>query len=260
MEGYLRIICNHESFDSIDVMRVAVVSCVAEAAGSAGWRHLEWQPLEVEWPQIAIIHLFRGKALTPTAALLNTSVFLSQPMNLEVQFHHIFEFAFSAHEFVSQSIPIWDDPILRRVYDLVARLSRFEMSASGYETLLETIQTRNLPFAAMERPLAQFERVLREVWRELVNEYNLVRSLLASFVFLPGESDPLRVWQDSLENVFRPVARLSDDAGEPSFEELRAWSKVLAKAPPLFTEFLNSYCRAGFRPRGGQSDNRPTDP
>jgi hypothetical protein len=238
----LKIICDHVAFDAIDESRGAVVLSIAKAVRSVRWLDLEWQPLEVEWPKISIVHLFRGRALRPSAASIDTSLFFVQAAAFEVKFHHTFESYLPAEDLQAHGLSIWDTPAHIELLSLCARLSGFSITAASYEALLESIADRSLPDDSMQRPLEQFSRELSGLWQELWSSYTLALSLLAAFASSSGELHLLERWRTVLTALFeRIVLQDFSSTPEPDFPSLRKWATHIRKDLPQISNLLRTF-------------------
>ena len=160
---HLCIVCDYHGIASIEATLPNAIKAVWRAAQAGGWRPLEWKPLEVEWPKIALINLVCGKALLPACATVSTAVFFATSEGFEVKPHHYMALPIRPEDFTRGGFTVCESPLLRAFLALQGDLLAFALTNARFFQLATLILEKRLDKDDADRTLAEFSGELRTV-------------------------------------------------------------------------------------------------
>jgi hypothetical protein len=175
---HLCIACDYKGLQAMEECSREIPAAIWRASQSGGWRSLEWKPLEIEWPRIAVISLIRGKAAAPACASLTSSVFFGTPSGFETQLHHYVRLPVDQSEFLALGYELWDSPLLRATYALMAGVQAFVMTNMRFCRLAEIIDQHGLSEEDQSRVLRNFGNELSEVLTTAQRSYSQLFEVL----------------------------------------------------------------------------------
>jgi hypothetical protein len=177
---HLCIACDHESPEGFDTKLPNIVTAIWRATQSGGWRELEWKPLEIEWPRVALINLVRGKALLPSFASISTASLFLESETFKVQPFHYMATLVSAEAFANTGFGVWESPLLRSAIDLQAKVLAFVVTYSRFYRLAELIFDQGLEPADADRILQRFSAEMRIILTAAQRSYAGAVQILTS--------------------------------------------------------------------------------
>ena len=141
---HLCVVSDYRDIRSIETTVPRVVEAVWRASQAGGWRDLEWKPLEIEWPKIALMNLVRGKAVSRSCATISTMVLFSTPDAFEVELHHYFALPLKLEDFDSGGFELYESPLLRAISSLQGTTLAFAMMTTSLVQVLKLVADSQL--------------------------------------------------------------------------------------------------------------------
>lgn len=179
-EPHLRIVCNHRSMASLNENVAKVVHAICRACRFKQWRNMEWQPLVIEWPTLAVVHVLNGKALMPACVRLTTMALFAVDEDFEPQQHHLLALPVDAVQFESSGIPLTDNPMVEKLVAFQGAVMAFCLTVPRYFEMLEMGLKHDMLDADIERMLPRYSKELTLVWHHALTELELLRNALAT--------------------------------------------------------------------------------
>ena len=195
-EPHLRIICNHRSVASLDENLNHVIIAIWKACQFKQWRNMEWQPLAIEWPKLAVFNVLNGKALTPACIRLTTMVLCATEENFELQQHHLLALPVDMEQFASSGIPLIDNPLIERLFVFQAAVIALCITVPRYFEMLEMAEKHELLESDVERILPRYSEELTLVWHQAHTELEILLNSITT-CSLPQASR----WKSELRRV-----------------------------------------------------------
>lgn len=193
---HLCIACDDASLEDFHTRLPNVVTAMWRAAQSGGWRELEWKPLEIEWPKVALVNVFRGKALLPAYSTISTASLFTASDTFKVQPYHYIARPISGDTFASSGFSVWESPLLRAAVALQGNVLAFVVTHSRFYNLAKLILDQGLGEADTARILARFSGEVRIVLTAAQRSYADAVQILTS------SSNPDKVkWLDELNRL-----------------------------------------------------------
>lgn len=177
-EPHLRIVCNHHSIASLDGSGASVVLAIWRACRFKQWRNMEWQPLAIEWPKLAVVHTVNGKALQPACVRLTTKVFCATAEQFEPQQHHLWASPVDAKQFSSSAIPLTDNPLVERILTFQGAVVAFYLTVPRFFEMLEMRQKHEINKDDFEQILPRYAEELTLVWHQAQTELGSLQNAL----------------------------------------------------------------------------------
>lgn len=199
-EPHLRIVCNHCSAASLNENGSNVVLAIWRACRFKQWRNMEWQPLVIEWPKLAVIHVLNGKALMPACVRLTTMVLCATEEDFQLQQHHLQALPVDAAQFAMSGIPVVDNPFLERIFSFQAAVMAFCLTVPRYFEVLEMGLTHDLLEADIERILLRYARELALIRHHAQTELELLQNALAACSFSQATT-----WSKKLQGICKKL-------------------------------------------------------
>lgn len=193
---HLCVACDHRTFEGLEARLPNVVTAMWRAAQSGGWRELEWKPIEIEWPRIALVNLVRGKALLPAHSTISTASLFAPSDSFRVQAHHYTAVPVSSEAFASSGFTVWDSPLLRAAVSLEGNLLAFAVTYCRFYHLAILILEQNLEQTDTDRVLARFSSEMGTVLTVAQRSYASAVQILKSSSFRDKQK-----WIDELNRV-----------------------------------------------------------
>ena len=182
---HLCIVCDYHNLKAIEATSPHVVEAIWRAAQSGRWRALEWKPLEIEWPKIAVVNLVAGKALLPACAAVSTLTFLATSQTFEAKLHHYAALPVTPEDFARGGFQLWGSPLLRGVLTLQGDVVAFTMTNVRFYQLANLVLEQDLEQGDADRILDKFSLELVTVLTVAQRSYSRVMQILETAV---GES------------------------------------------------------------------------
>ena len=155
-KGYLRVVLDYHSNRAINEIMGLIAPLVVQAlwrAAHAGgdWRFFEWTPIEIEWPNIAIITLICGKALRPMYSSVPIATLFASSEMPEVQLHHWVPKIVDEDDFATSGLDVWRNPVLTTVLTAFSRIQDFVTTIGQIDDAFGTASDESFPESAIER-------------------------------------------------------------------------------------------------------------
>lgn len=195
-EPHLQVTCNHSCFASLESNAPLIVQALWRASQFKPWRNFEWVPLVVEWPKIAVSHLFRGKAIAPACVILNSNVLFASEGTFAVQQHHLQALSAPRSEFLSTGISLWEHPLLERIFALHHGLLSFGVTVIRLCEYLGLAEEKRFELCDVERMLPRYSKELNLVWHEAQAEFEQAVNTLNTCEFAQAP-----IWRIKVEDV-----------------------------------------------------------
>jgi hypothetical protein len=195
-EPHLRIACNHRSVASLNESGARVVVAIWKACRFKQWRNMEWQPLVIEWPKLAVVHVLSGKALQTACIRLSTMVLCATDEDFVPQQHHLWATPVEPAQFASLGIPLMDNPLIERLFTLQGAVIAFCITVPRYFELLEMCRQHDIQEADIERMLPRYSKELTIVWQETLTELELLQNALMACGF-----SQVNKWNETLRCI-----------------------------------------------------------
>lgn len=132
----LVVVCDHLSLETIEPLRSQAVMAIWRAAQAPSWQSLEWTPITIEWPNIFVTHVLRGKGLFPRGSNLSSSVLLGVNSGFEVKNHHVMEVPVQDSDYRALSLELWDSPLLSAAIKFQGELFAFILTFSRFDPII----------------------------------------------------------------------------------------------------------------------------
>lgn len=187
------------------------------------WRDMEWQPLVIEWPKLAVVHVLNGKALMPRCVRLTTMVLCATDEDFEPQQHHLVALPVDAEQFASSGIPLIENPLIERLFAFQGAVIAFCFTIPRYFEILEMSRKHDIQEADIERMLPRYCKELTLVWQQAQTELELLLNALAACEF-----PQVPTWNDGLCGVCEKILFTvnQDKSLSLTHEDFEAWSTV----------------------------------
>lgn len=233
----LCITLDYSSLEPIEVTTPRILQAVWRAAQAGGWRDLEWKPIEIEWPKIAVVALVRGKALAPACAQLSTATAFCPSDTFEVKAHHHFTLPVEREDFERGGFDLWKSPLLRAAIALQDSVLAFVVANMRFHPLarlvheqhlgphqIERIQTKlavemTAVLTDAQRCYSQLARILRTAANEVQRRWTreLLEICEALLFAVEGDSpisidlESFAAWGEKLEVKLAQFRKLTGD-------------------------------------------------
>lgn len=222
-EPHLRIVCSHRSVASLNENGVGVALSIWRACRLRQWRNMEWQPLVIEWPKLAVVHVLNGKALMPACVRLTTMVLCVTDENFEPQQHHLLALPVDADQFASSGIPLIDNPLIERLFAFQGAVIAFCFTVPRYFEMLEMGLKHDIQEANIERMLPRYSKELTLVWQQAQTEFGFLLNALAACAF-----PQVWTWKEHLRGICEKLLFTANMDTSPllTHQDFEAWSTV----------------------------------
>jgi hypothetical protein len=233
---HLCIACDHRSVEGIESRLPNIVAALWRAAQAGGWRALEWKPLEVEWPQIALVNLVRGKALMPACATISTALFFVESERFEVKPLHYTAAPMNPEAFAAGGFSVWESPLLRAAVALQGNVVAFVVTNARFYQLAKLIFEQGLEQVDTDRILARFSSELRTVLRVAQRSYAEMVQILAA-----TDSQDKARWAEGLRLVCRSLLFEVDEDATVSLtlETFLSWMEEFQNVSVRFKKTIS---------------------
>ncbi|HSH92747.1 MAG TPA: hypothetical protein VK968_01230, partial [Roseimicrobium sp.] len=217
----LRIVCNHHSVASLNDNKAGVVLAIWRACRFKQWRNMEWQPLAIEWPQLATVHLLNGKALIPACVQLSTMVLCSTDEGFVPQQHHLLELPVDSEQFGASGIQMINNPLVERLIGFQGALVAFCLTVPRFFEMLELSRTHDLQVSDIEQMIRPYARELTLVWHEAQTQLEFLRNALTACGF-----PQVLTWSDGLRSICEKLlfAATPDKSLTLTDDDFEAWN------------------------------------
>jgi hypothetical protein len=241
----LLVVCDHHTLASIDTSRPQVVLAIWRATRADGWRQSEWTPLTVEWPNIFIVHLLRGKALFAGGSHLVSKVLFGTEAEFQVASHHTIDLPVSISEFSAAGLSVWEMPLLTGALGLQSSLLAFTFTMFRYYSVMKLVLEDGLLDEQLEPFLKSFGREISMLRRGAIRCYDDFVNLLRNFdMRSDAQGQIANNWSAQLKSLY--IARLflteSNETLPITIESFSDWAanldKSLEEANALFRSIV----------------------
>jgi hypothetical protein len=176
---HLCIVCDYSSRCSMEDCAREIPAAIWRASQDGGWQSLEWKPLEIEWPNVAVVSVIRGKATSPACARISTGIFFGTPSGFETRPSQYTRLSMDKDEFLGLGLELWDSPLLRAAQGLIAGIGGFAVTNLSFFKLAEIIHQYGLGGEDQSRILRPFGYELGKVLTVAQQSYAQLLEVLA---------------------------------------------------------------------------------
>lgn len=221
---HLCVVCDYRDLDAMAATPPSVVMAIWRAAQIGGWRLLEWKPLQVTWPKIAIVNLVNGKALLPACATISTLVLFGASEGFEAKPHHYTPIRVQPDDFAKGGFTVWDSPLLRAALTLQANILEFMVTNARFHQLVNLILEQDLGQSDADRILGRFSRELTTVFHVAQTSYGEMAQILDA-----THTNSEAHWKDDLGRLCRSLLCDVDDdeAISITLDKYTSWAEGL---------------------------------
>ncbi|GAB5562274.1 MAG: hypothetical protein SynsKO_39210 [Synoicihabitans sp.] len=195
-EPHLRIICNHLSVNSLNENRASVALAIRKACRFRKWQNMEWQPLVIEWPKLAVVHVLNGRALLPECVRLTSMTLFAMDQNSVPQQDHTLALPVDSQQFVSSGIPLTNNPLVERIFAFQGALVAFCITVPRFFELLEIVGKHDFQEADLERIVPRYSDELTLVWHQAQTEFEFLLNALTACGFSQASD-----WNERLHSI-----------------------------------------------------------
>jgi hypothetical protein len=175
---HLCITCNHRNCEAIEATAPRVVEAIWRAAHTKSWRPLEWTPLIIEWPKIAVVHLVRGRALMPACSALHSNVIFATDAEFEVKLYHYMALPMSEDDFTRAGLRLWNGPLLRSTMLLSTNVAAFVLTNLRFYSLATLVVKYSLGANALAFATEHFSKELNKLLNAARESYSQLLLIL----------------------------------------------------------------------------------
>jgi hypothetical protein len=195
-EAHLQVTCNHSCFASLESNSPLIVEALWRASQFRSWRNFEWVPLVVEWPTVAVAHLFRGKAIAPACVLVDLKTLFVSEDKFTPQQHHLMAISAPRADFLATGILLWEHPLLEQLLALHGSILAFGTSVIRLCEYLALAEEKRIDLGDVERILPRFSKELNLVWHDALAAFDVAINTLGT-----GEFTQSSRWREMLEEA-----------------------------------------------------------
>lgn len=162
-QSNLCIVCDYSNPSDLESTLPKTISSIWKSCHSVDWRLLEWKPLELEWENIAVVNLIRGKALQPAASIISTATLFAGNDSFEPKFFHYAQQPISDEVFYLREFRTWENPLLRAAVELLNEIVSFVLTSTKLVPLIQLVESGDLDQSALNHLAAQISQELEIV-------------------------------------------------------------------------------------------------
>jgi len=179
--SHLCIVCDHSEIRSIEEQKGLILKSIHLALKSFNWLPLEWKPVEVEWPEIALVELVSGKLLQASITRISTLSFFVAENSLETDTFYYSPTPQDVKTLNSAGFFVWENPLLRQAFELQVSSLDFTFAFLKFQHLAGMITEENLEQDDIEEIFVKFNQEFNILWEVAKRCYaNLSESLVAA--------------------------------------------------------------------------------
>lgn len=232
-ESCLLVVCDHQDIGALQQAKPAIVEAIWRAAQDGGWQSLEWVPHAVEWPNVFVVHTFRGRALMAGGARISSLVLFGTESGFQAAPHHLIDVPVPHKDFQTAGVLIWELPIIRAAVTWQAALIAFALTAMRFYPILEVMAEHAVTEDVISESLRSFSRELTTLREAARQSYEDLATLLESVaeVISPRKVDA-QDWLGTVRKLSDQVLFSGEGEVEVSIDPstFAAWISGLAPA------------------------------
>lgn len=192
----LWVVCNHTDLRSVEARRKPLLRAIWRAAQAPRWRSMEWAPLLIEWPELAVVHQVRGRAVVATCTRVNMLVMFSTAEEFEIKPHDLFDTPIPETELAVAGIRCWEIPMLKAVVTWQIALIVFTLAVNRARTVVKLVEANDVPEAWLAHVERSFQRELNAGYDALRVSHENLSSLFRALVFSTSrDASRGKAWQ-----------------------------------------------------------------
>ncbi len=177
-QTHLCVVCDYEDFSELELLLPQTTESIWRASKRSEWALLEWESLVIEWENIAVVNLVRGKALVSGCSIVPVSSFFSREDSFEPQFFEYAQQPIESEDFLARGFKVWESPLIRAAIGLLNEILSFTLTCARLSPLLGVVEDKEFDQNTFDHLITQFGDELEIVLSSTQKSYSQLDEIL----------------------------------------------------------------------------------